>query len=154
MVCSNDNYRHMYPDIFLFFYYRNCRQNSRNKAPSLTSSRRSLMTLSRKLEVKARLRLNRRSKVSISPSSLIMSFLVMIWYCMLLSSCKCRTYIFFNSLWPSDAICWYRSGARLVQVMACWLMVPTHNLNQCSTVWTWQLLNRSYSQLITLIVSS
>ena len=36
-----------------------------------------------------------------------------------------------NSLWPGDAI--WRHGARstLAQVMACCLMAPSHDLNQC-----------------------
>ena len=37
----------------------------------------------------------------------------------------------FNSLGPSDAIWWHRSGSTLVQVMACCLMAPNHYLNQC-----------------------
>ena len=36
-----------------------------------------------------------------------------------------------NSLWPSDAIWWNRSGSTLVQVMACCLMSPSLYLNQC-----------------------
>ena len=36
-----------------------------------------------------------------------------------------------NSLWPSDAIWWQRSGSTLAQVMACCLTAPSHNLNQC-----------------------
>ena len=35
-----------------------------------------------------------------------------------------------NSLWPSDAIWWQRSGSTLAQVMACCLMTPCHYLNQ------------------------
>ena len=37
----------------------------------------------------------------------------------------------FNSLWPSDAKWWHRSGWTLVQVMACCLMAPSNYLNQC-----------------------
>ena len=37
----------------------------------------------------------------------------------------------FNSLWPSDAIWWQRSGSILVQVMACCLTAPNHYQNQC-----------------------
>ena len=37
---------------------------------------------------------------------------------------------FLNSLWPSDAIRWQRSGSTLAQVMACCLMAPSHYLNQ------------------------
>ena len=36
-----------------------------------------------------------------------------------------------NSLGPSDAIWWQRSGSPLAQVMACSLMAPSHYLNQC-----------------------
>ena len=36
-----------------------------------------------------------------------------------------------NSLWPSDAIWQQRSGSTMVQVMACYLMAPSHYLNQC-----------------------
>ena len=37
----------------------------------------------------------------------------------------------FNSLWPSYAIWWHRSGATLAQAMACSLTAPSHYLNQC-----------------------
>ena len=37
----------------------------------------------------------------------------------------------FNSLWPSDIIWQHRSGSTLGQVMAWWLMAPSHYLNQC-----------------------
>ena len=36
-----------------------------------------------------------------------------------------------NSLWPSDAIWWQRSGSTLAQVMDCCLMAPSHYLNGC-----------------------
>ena len=36
-----------------------------------------------------------------------------------------------NTLWPSDAIWWKRSGSTLVQVMAWCLTAPSHYLNQC-----------------------
>ena len=36
----------------------------------------------------------------------------------------------FNSLWPSDAKCRYRSGSTLAQVMACCQRAPSHYLNQ------------------------
>ena len=39
--------------------------------------------------------------------------------------------IWFNSLWPSDAIWWHRSGSILTQVMAWCLMAPSHYLVQC-----------------------
>ena len=36
-----------------------------------------------------------------------------------------------NSLRPSDAIWWHRSGSTLARVMACCLTAPSHYLNQC-----------------------
>ena len=36
-----------------------------------------------------------------------------------------------NSLWPGDTIWQQRSGSTLAQVIACWLMAPSHYLNQC-----------------------
>ena len=36
-----------------------------------------------------------------------------------------------NSLWPSDAIWWHKSGSTLAQVVACCLTAPSHYLNQC-----------------------
>ena len=36
----------------------------------------------------------------------------------------------FNSLWPSDAIWWHRSGSTLAQVMACCRTAPSHYLNK------------------------
>ena len=36
-----------------------------------------------------------------------------------------------NSLWPSDAIWWHRSGSSLAQVMAWCLTAPSHYLNHC-----------------------
>ena len=42
-----------------------------------------------------------------------------------------------NSLWPSDAIWWQRSGSTLAQVMACCLMASSHYLNQC-----WLIINK------------
>ena len=43
-----------------------------------------------------------------------------------------------NSLWPSDAIWWYRFGWKLAQVIACWFTAPNHCLNQC-----WLVINHS-----------
>ena len=37
----------------------------------------------------------------------------------------------FNSLGPSDAIWWQKTGSTLAQVMACCLTAPSHYLNQC-----------------------
>ena len=37
-----------------------------------------------------------------------------------------------NSLWPSDAIWRQRSGSTLIQVVACYLMAPSHYLNKCT----------------------
>ena len=45
----------------------------------------------------------------------------------LLSSCISSN---FNSLWPSDAIWWHRSGLTLAQLMACCLMALNHYLSQ------------------------
>ena len=39
-----------------------------------------------------------------------------------------------NSLLPTDAICRYRSGSTLAQVMACCLTAPSHYLNQCRLI--------------------
>ena len=39
--------------------------------------------------------------------------------------------ILLNSLRPSDAIWWHRSGSTLAQEMACCLTAPSHYLNQC-----------------------
>ena len=36
-----------------------------------------------------------------------------------------------NSLWPSDARWWQRSGSTMAHVMACCLTAPSHYLNQC-----------------------
>ena len=41
-----------------------------------------------------------------------------------------RKYLHFDSLAPSDTIC-NRTWPTLVQVMACFLMAPSHSLNQC-----------------------
>ena len=39
--------------------------------------------------------------------------------------------IYFNSLWPSDAIWRHKSGSTLAQAMACCLTASYHYLNQC-----------------------
>ena len=39
--------------------------------------------------------------------------------------------LYLNSLWPSGAIWRHRSWSILVQVMACYLAAPSHDLNQC-----------------------
>ena len=36
-----------------------------------------------------------------------------------------------NSLWPSDAIWWHRTGSPLAQVWTCCLTAPSHYVNQC-----------------------
>ena len=36
----------------------------------------------------------------------------------------------FDSLWPSNAMWWHRSGSTLAQVLACCLMEPNHFPNQ------------------------
>ena len=53
---------------------------------------------------------------------------------------------YVNSLWPSDAICWHRSGSTLAQVMACGLMAPSHSLNQCWLKLAWKLLILDFIQ--------
>ena len=47
-------------------------------------------------------------------------------------------YVLLNSLWPTNAILWYRSGSTLAQVMAWCLTAPSHYLNQC-----WLTINRA-----------
>ena len=42
-----------------------------------------------------------------------------------------KHFLAINSLWPSYAIWWHRSGSTLAQVMACCLAAPSHYLNQC-----------------------
>ena len=42
-----------------------------------------------------------------------------------------------NSLWPSDALWPHRTSSTLVQVMACCMKAPSHDLNQC-----WFVINR------------
>ena len=49
----------------------------------------------------------------------------LIWITTSIITCK------INSLWPSNAIYWHRSGSTLAQVMACCLTAPSHYLNQC-----------------------
>ena len=41
------------------------------------------------------------------------------------------SFLLLNSLWPSDAIQWQKSGSTLAQVMASCLTAPSHYLNQC-----------------------
>ena len=48
-----------------------------------------------------------------------------------ISSFCMHFYVWFNSLWPSDAIWRHRTGSTLDQVMACCLTAPSHYLNQC-----------------------
>ena len=40
-------------------------------------------------------------------------------------------WLYFNSLWPSDAIWRYSSMSTLARVMVCCLTAPGHHLNQC-----------------------
>ena len=44
---------------------------------------------------------------------------------------KYISFHWINSLYPSDALWWHRSGSTLAQAMACCLMAPSHYLNQC-----------------------
>ena len=64
-------------------------------------------------------------------------------YCMYFVSlkvCLIFLYIFipysarFNSLWPSNAIWWHSSGSTLTQIIACWLMAPSHCMHPLSLV--------------------
>ena len=53
-----------------------------------------------------------------------------------------------NSLWPSVAICWHRSGLTLAMVMAHCLMAASHYLHQIdlgSVAVTWEQFPRKYS---------
>ena len=43
-----------------------------------------------------------------------------------------------NLLWPSDTICWHKSGSTLVKITACRLPAPSHYLNQC-----WLIINET-----------
>ena len=38
---------------------------------------------------------------------------------------------FLNSSWPTGTMWWQTSGSTLAQVMACYLLAPSHFLNQC-----------------------
>ena len=46
-----------------------------------------------------------------------------VWYCK-------NTVHLHNTLWPSNAIWWQKSGSTFVHVTACCLMAPSHYLNQ------------------------
>ena len=39
--------------------------------------------------------------------------------------------LYFTSVWPNDAKCRLKSGAKIVQVMVCCLTSSSHYLNQC-----------------------
>ena len=55
-----------------------------------------------------------------------------IWKCPGIWCWKWNYCCMLNSLWPSDAIWWQRSGSILTEViMACCLTAPRHYLNQC-----------------------
>ena len=62
-----------------------------------------------------------------------------------------------NSLWPSDAIWWHRTGSTLAQVMACCLAAPCHYLTQCwlliSVVFFRGQFHRKCSMFLSLIMS-
>ena len=53
------------------------------------------------------------------------------WHCNIILLWGCGQEMWFNSLWPVDAIWRYRSKSTLVQVMACFLMASSHYPNQC-----------------------
>ena len=57
--------------------------------------------------------------------------------CLVISPLDAATWVCFNSLWPRDAIWLHRSRTVLGQVMACCLMAPSHNLNQCYNIINW-----------------
>ena len=52
----------------------------------------------------------------------------------------------FNSLWPSDAIWWHRSGSTLAQVMACWHQAITWTNVDLSSVRSSDIHLRAISQ--------
>ena len=54
-----------------------------------------------------------------------------------------------NSLRPSDAIRWHKTGSTLAQVMACCLTAPSHYLNQC-----WLIISSVRSSDIILMAIS
>ena len=69
-----------------------------------------------------------------------------IWHCM---SAK------LNTLWPSDAIWWHRSGSTLVQVIACCLTVTSPYQNQwwlvhSGALWTF-IFHKEWSRYQSLI---
>ena len=52
----------------------------------------------------------------------------------------------FNSIWHSDAIWWHTSGSSLAQVMACHLIAPYSNMNQCWLFTKWSLMTLTQDQ--------
>ena len=55
---------------------------------------------------------------------------------------SCYSYSIVNSLWPSDAMWWHRSGSTLAHVMACCLSAPSHYLIQC-----WLIISKVQVQI-------
>ena len=63
-----------------------------------------------------------------------------------------------NTLWPSDAIWWHRSGSTLAQVMAWCLKAPSHYLNQCwlkhqrgPVAFSWEWFHKKCQRYLSLI---
>ena len=73
-----------------------------------------------------------------------------------LFSCKCwyknKQATFINSLWPCDTIWWRRSQSTLAKVMACCLMAPSHDLNQCWSLMLGAHLNTFVVEAILLLI--
>ena len=64
------------------------------------------------------------------------------------SPCNTTHSFILNLLWPSDVKWWHRSGSTLAQVMACYLMAPSHYLNQCWSLISEVLWNSPESNFI------
>ena len=54
-------------------------------------------------------------------------------YLLYISKTSSNYIVQLNSVWPTDAPRWHRSGLIMVQAMACCLMAPRHHLVQCFT---------------------
>ena len=58
-------------------------------------------------------------------------FKKVLWYYHLLGHRHLGAKRWVNSLWPGDAKWSHITGSTLAQVIACYLMTPSHYLNQC-----------------------
>ena len=58
-----------------------------------------------------------------------------------------------NTLWFSYVIWWYKSGSKLTQIMACYLMAPSHYLNQCWLL-IGEVLWHSHGNIFTVIAQA